>query len=74
MNDLTSRQRKLLYLGGIILLFIPIILLARPPEPALGKVVQPNPGGTLARMRVEHNLGESDLGNVDPASSTMNQA
>jgi hypothetical protein len=72
MNDLTSRQRKLLYLGGIILLFIPIILLARPPEPAAGKAVAPNPGGTLAQMRVEHGLGESDLGNVDPASSTMN--
>jgi hypothetical protein len=72
MNNLTSRQRKLLYLGGIILLLLPIVSLARPPEPASGKTVEPNPGGKLARMRVEYGLGESDLGNVDPASSTMN--
>ena len=77
MNNLTSLQRKLVYLGGIVLLLIPIILLGGPPEPA---PVNPtgagrsegSPGGYLAQKRVEYGLGESDLGNVDPASSTMN--
>ncbi|MGE5195183.1 MAG: hypothetical protein ACM3U2_22040 [Deltaproteobacteria bacterium] len=72
MNTLTSLQRKLVYLGGIIALFIPIILLGAPPEPASGKGVQASPGGKLARLRTEKGLGEGDLGNVDPASSTMN--
>lgn len=71
MNNLTSLQRKLLYLGGIVLLLIPITFLGLPPEPA-GKNAQGSPGGFLARLRTEKGLGESDLGNVDPASSTMN--
>lgn len=66
MNSLTTLQRKLLYLGGIILLLIPITWLGLPPEP------KSSAGGLLARERSKHGLGESDLGNVDPASSTMN--
>jgi hypothetical protein len=77
MNNLTSLQRKLVYGGGILLLLIPIIWLGAPPEPA---TVNPtgagrsegSSGGRLAQKRVEFGLGEADLGNVDPASSTMN--
>ncbi|HEY2251033.1 MAG TPA: hypothetical protein VGH74_08225 [Planctomycetaceae bacterium] len=77
MNNLTSLQRKLVYLGGIILLLIPIILLGAPPEPASvnasgASASEASSGGYLAQKRVEYSLGESDLGNVDPASSTMN--
>lgn len=77
MNNLTSLQRKLVYLGGIILLLIPIILLGGPPEPASVNSTgagrsEGSSGGYLAQKRVEYGLGESDLGNVDPASSTMN--
>jgi hypothetical protein len=71
MSNLTSLQRKLVYLGGIVALFIPIILLGAPAEPG-GKNVEASPGGVLARIRTETGLGESELGNVDPASSTMN--
>jgi hypothetical protein len=72
MNNLTSLQRKLLYLGGIVLLLIPITWLGLPAEPAHGAGSQGRPGGFLAQKRAEYGLGESDLGNVDPASSTMN--
>ncbi len=77
MNNLTSLQRKLIYLGGILILLIPIILLGGPSEPGSASAPgtgksEGSAGGYLAQQRVEYSLGESDLGNVDPASSTMN--
>lgn len=66
MNRLTSQQRKLLYLGGIVVLMIPIILLGAPATPEKGS------GGVLARMRSEYKLGEATLGDIDPTSATMN--
>ncbi len=60
MNTLTSQQRKLVYLCGILVLLIPIIMLGLPS------------GGTLSEMRTKYELGESDLGDVDPSSAAMN--
>ncbi len=65
MNTLTSQQRKLVYLGGILLLLVPIIMLGLPAD-------SKNPGGTLAQLRTKYELGESDLGDVDPSSAAMN--
>ena len=65
MNALTSQQRKLVYLGGILLLLIPIILLGLPAD-------RSGSGGTLAQLRTKYELGESDLGDVDPSSAAMN--
>ena len=75
MNNLTSLQRKLVYMGGILMLLLPIIWLGAPPEPASANPTggsEGSSGGKLAQKRLEFSLGESDLGNVDPASSTMN--
>jgi hypothetical protein len=66
MNQLTSRQRKLLYSIGIAILLYPVIALGRPAGD-----VDEDAGGTLARLRHVHNLGDTSLGDVDPASSTM---
>ncbi len=71
MNNLTSLQRKLLYLGGIVLLLIPITLMGMPAEPAHAGNAG-SAGGVLAQKRDLFKYGEHDLGNVDPASSTMN--
>ena len=73
MNGLTSRQRKLAYAGGILLLLIPIVYLGAPTS----EDVQPGTktavsGGVLAQMRVEYDLGESTLGEIDPSSAAMN--
>ena len=65
LENLTSGQRKLVYLGGIVVLMVCSILLG---APSTGE----NTGGKLAKMRVEHKLGESTLGDVDPSSATMN--
>lgn len=73
MNGLTSRQRKLVYAVGILLLLIPIVYLGAPTSedvvPGTNTAVS---GGKLAQMRVEYDLGESTLGEIDPSSAAMN--
>jgi len=66
MNKLTSKQRKLVYLAGIVILLIPIIGLGMPAAREAGS------GGTLAQLRQQHELGESTLGSIDPTSASMN--
>ncbi|TXT29825.1 MAG: Uncharacterized protein FD138_2372 [Planctomycetota bacterium] len=66
IEQLTAQQRKLAYLMGIVILMLPIIVLGMPAADEEGS------GGKLARLRQEHDLGESTLGKVDPTSATMN--
>lgn len=67
MNNMTTAQsRKLTYLGGIVFLLIPIIWLGLPSDGKAGS------GGKLAQLRSQYELGESDLGDVDPSSAAMN--
>lgn len=70
MNHLTSFQRKIGYLVGIVILLVPIIVLGRPAS--RDESGQLTTGGTLAKLRQDYDLGEASLGNVDPSSSTMN--
>src|SRR5262245_5123485 len=65
-------QRKLLYAVGAVLLLIPITWLGLPAEPSREGGTTGSPGGRLAQLRKQYELGEDNLGNVDPASSTMN--
>ncbi len=66
MNNLTSGQRKLVYGLGIIVLMGCVIWLGQPSDGTLGS------GGKVSDLREDLSLGEATLGNVDPASSTMN--
>jgi hypothetical protein len=66
MNMFTSQQRKLVYLCGILILLIPIIYLGLPSDGVAGS------GGELSRLRSRYELGESDLGKVDPSGAAMN--
>ncbi len=66
MNRLSSRQRKFLYMAGILALMVPIIMLGMPTSEQSGS------GGRIARLRTHYELGEANLGQVDPASATMN--
>lgn len=68
MNNLTSQHRKFVYLGAILLLLIPIIWLGMPADGT------PNSGGTISRLRQQLDLGESDLGDLDPSGAAMNLA
>lgn len=66
MNQMSSRNRKFLYMGGIILLLFPIAYLGMPAtEPG-------ESGGTISQQRQTYKLGEATLGDVDPTSATMN--
>ena len=65
MNQATARDRKIAYFVGILVLLIPIIVLGMPAGKA-------GSGGTLAKMRERYDLGDSNLGQVDPTSATMN--
>lgn len=66
MSNLTSGQRKLVYGLGILALMVVVILLGKPSEGDAGT------GGVVSDLREKYSLGEATLGNVDPASSTMN--
>lgn len=66
MNNLTSQQRKLVYMGGIVLMLIVTIFLGRPATS------ETDEGGKISQLRISEELGESTLGNVDPSSATMN--
>ncbi len=68
MTNMTSQQRKLVYLIGIVVLLIPIIWLSLPSD---GKDA---PGGVLSQLRSQYELGEADLGDVDASSAAMNFA
>lgn len=66
MNKLSSKHRKLAYVIAIIILLIPVIWLGMPSTGEEGS------GGELAQLRVQYELGESTLGDVDPSSASMN--
>lgn len=55
----------------MLVLLVPIIFFGLPAggKDSTGKET---PGGALAELRKKHDLGESNLGNVDPSSLTMN--
>jgi hypothetical protein len=76
MNWNAAFVRKIVYLGAIVVLLAPISLLGQPataPRGASG-AVKSDPGGLLARIRARHQLALSSLGEIDPASATMNFA
>ncbi len=72
MNQMSSRNRKLVYMFAILALLIPIGALGMPARQQT-PVGQPGQsGGKIARLRHDYRLGETTLGDVDPASATMN--
>jgi hypothetical protein len=73
MNQLTSQQRKLLYLIGIIVLLVPITGLSLPTDGTKTPDGKPkHQGGWLSQLRSEYDLGESDLGDVDASGAAVN--
>ena len=63
-----SFVRKIIYIIVIAILLIPLSMITRP------SVKNQNEGGVLARLKVEHNLSQAELSEIDPASETMKLA
>ncbi len=66
MNKLSTRNRKITYIVGIVILLAPIIYLGQPASRA-----DTASGGLIAQERYKARLGEASLGDVDPASTSM---
>lgn len=65
--------RKVIYVSLIGLMAIPLSLLGRPASRGTGEE-RGSEGGLLAQTRVEYDLAQSSLGEIDPASETMKLA
>jgi hypothetical protein len=72
MNRLSSRNRKLLYMVGVLVLLAPIGVLGMPATEQTEPGQKATSGGVISRLRHEYKLGDTTLGDVDPASATMN--
>ncbi len=67
MNEISSLHRKMVYILALVVLLFPLYLLGAP-------ATIDDAGGSLARLRKENELGQSDLGEIDPASETIRMA
>ncbi len=67
MTEHGSFYRKITYLVLIAVLLFPISQLGAP-------ATTEDEGGRLAQLRADYDLGQSDLGDIDPASETIRLA
>ena len=58
--------RKIVYFVAIAVLLFPLVLIGRPAS-------TDSPGGKLADLRASHKLGQSQFGEIDPASEKIRQ-
>jgi hypothetical protein len=71
---LASFRRKLIYIIAIVVLLVPVFILGQPSVPGKSDGTGSSQGGTLAQIRERYNIGQADLGKIDPASESMKLA
>ncbi len=71
MNLDTTFKRKVAYITGIVLLLFPLFFLG---QPATSGRTERGQGGKLAQLRTANELAQSDLGEINPVSSSMQLA
>jgi hypothetical protein len=72
MNTVVLR-RRLIYICAMVVLLIPLYVLGNPSvRNRDGSIV--SKGGTLSQLRTKYDLGQSDLGELDPASESVQLA
>jgi len=67
----TTFKRKVAYITGIVLLLFPLFFLG---QPATSGRTERGQGGKLAQLRTANELAQSDLGEINPVSSSMQLA
>lgn len=65
--------RTLIYLGLIVALLVPLSFLSQPATVA-ARSEPASAGGLMARLRKKHDLGQAELGEIDPTSETIRLA
>jgi len=66
-------RRRLVYIVAMVLLLFPIYVLGQPSVRS-SDGTKISPGGSLAKLRSQYELGQADLGAIDPASESMRLA
>ncbi|MBT4693520.1 MAG: hypothetical protein HOB73_09265 [Planctomycetaceae bacterium] len=72
MNLNSTFKRKVAYITGIVLLLFPLFFLGQPATS--GRNGSGEVGGKLAQLRAESELAQSNLGEINPVSSSMQLA
>ena len=72
MTGNSSFIRKIIYFVLIAILLVPLYLISHPSTRAKDGTF--DEGGTLAQMRVENDLSQANLGEIDPAGASMSLA
>lgn len=73
MNPRRSFVRKIVYLVAIAVLLVPLYWLSQPTTRGT-KAGQGSLGGQLAQLRTKYGLTETQLGEIDPTSETIELA
>jgi hypothetical protein len=72
VNLNSTFKRKVAYITGIVLLLFPLFFLGQPATS--GRNGNGEVGGKLAQLRAERELAQSNLGEINPVSSSMQLA
>lgn len=67
--NVVALRRQVFYILMMVGLLVPLFLIGKPGVRGNGEYV-----GTLAMIRDEYDLGQADLGDIDPASESMRLA
>lgn len=71
--NVVALRRQLVYILAMVALLVPLYMLGRPSvRKKDGSAIRD--GGTLAQLRSKYDLGQGDLGEIDPASESMRLA
>lgn len=73
MNPRRSFVRKIVYLVAIAVLLVPLFWLSQPATIGT-KASKGSPGGQLAKLRAQYGLTETQLGEIDPTTETIQLA
>lgn len=70
--NINAYRRKLIYLAAIVAILIPLYFIGQPAVYRDNKLT--SVGGTLSQIREKYDLGQGDLGRLDPASESARLA